>query len=122
MKDKNKTKEQLINELVEARRRVAEFEKLETDRKRAEKALKKREEQYQDLYDHAPDMYFSIKPDGTMTSVNQYGAEYLGYSKEELIGEPVWKIVHNDNLKRVKRVAGYLQGHQRARKGGEGAT
>ncbi len=103
MKDKNKTKEQLINELVEARRRVAEFEKLETDRKRAEKALKKREEQYQDLYDHAPDMYFSIKPDGTMTSVNQYGAEYLGYSKEELIGEPVWKIVHNDNLKRVKK-------------------
>lgn len=36
MKDEDKTKEQLINELAKLRQRIAELETLETDRKRAE--------------------------------------------------------------------------------------
>jgi len=39
MKDSNKTKEQLINELTELRQRVAEFETLETERKQTEQKL-----------------------------------------------------------------------------------
>ena len=39
MKDKDKTKEQLINELVEMRQRIAELEALEIKRKRAEEEL-----------------------------------------------------------------------------------
>jgi PAS domain S-box-containing protein len=34
--------------------------------------------------------------------VNKYGAEYLGYSKEELIGEPVWVVVHPDDIEDVE--------------------
>ena len=41
MKNKNKTKEQLINELVKARHRVAELEKLEADRKGGEEELRR---------------------------------------------------------------------------------
>lgn len=40
MKDEHKTKEQLINEPLELRRRVAELEVSEKERKRAEEALK----------------------------------------------------------------------------------
>ena len=40
MKDENKTKEQLINELVEMRQRVAKLEAADTERKRAEEALR----------------------------------------------------------------------------------
>jgi len=39
MKDEDKTKDQLINELVESRQRITELETLETQRKRAEEEL-----------------------------------------------------------------------------------
>ena len=41
MKDGDKTKEQLINELVELRKRIAELETSETKRKGTEEALRK---------------------------------------------------------------------------------
>ena len=39
MKDSNKTREQLIDESVEMHKRVAEFETLESERKRVVEAL-----------------------------------------------------------------------------------
>ena len=42
MKDEDKTKEQLINELVEMRQRITELEASETQHRRAEEALRKR--------------------------------------------------------------------------------
>lgn len=44
MKDQNKTQNQLLNELMELRRRVAELEPLENERKRAEEAFRSSEE------------------------------------------------------------------------------
>ncbi len=70
--------------------------------KSKEELLRESQRQYQDLYDYAPDMYFTIYPDGIVKSVNKYGAEYLGYSKEELIGEPVWVVVHPDDIEDVE--------------------
>ncbi|GAI65630.1 unnamed protein product [marine sediment metagenome] len=70
--------------------------------KSKEELLLESQQQYQDLYDYAPDMYFTIYPDGIVKSVNKYGAEYLGYSKEELIGEPVWVVVHPDDIEDVE--------------------
>jgi len=40
MKDKDKTKEQLIKELVEIRQRIVKLEKSEAGRKRVEEELK----------------------------------------------------------------------------------
>jgi len=40
MKDKDKTKEQLIAELAECRQRIAELEALETELKRMKEALR----------------------------------------------------------------------------------
>ena len=45
MKDKNKTKAQLIDELLEMRQRVSELESSITEQKRAEQALRKREKE-----------------------------------------------------------------------------
>lgn len=57
---------------------------------------------YKDIYDNAPDMYFSVDEEGTVLSVNKNGANYLGYKRSELIGEKVWKIVYKNDLQRVK--------------------
>jgi len=60
------------------------------------------QERYEDLYDNAPDMYFSLNENGTVLSVNKNGANYLGYKRSELIGDKVWKIVYKNDLTRVK--------------------
>ena len=69
-----------------------------TERKRAEAALALSEERFQGLYDDSPDMYFTVAEDGTVTSVNRFGADYLGYSKEALIGEPFWTLIHAEDV------------------------
>lgn len=68
-----------------------------TERRQAEEALRKSEKRYQNLYDRAPDMYFSITADGKIQSVNQFGAEYLGYRPEELVGQPIWLLIYQDD-------------------------
>ena len=83
-----------------------------TERKRAEAALALSEERFQGLYDNSPDMYFTISEDSTITSVNQFGADYLGYTKEALIGEPFWILVHAEDLAFVQEQIGSAFGEQ----------
>ena len=77
-----------------------------TERKRAEAALALSEERFQGLYDNSPDMYFTVAEDGTVTSVNQFGADYLGYSKDALVGEPFWTLIHPEDLSFVQEQIG----------------
>lgn len=53
---------------------------------------------YIDLYDNAPDMFFSVRPDGTVISLNQTGAKTLGYLKKELVDKPIWKVIFREDL------------------------
>ena len=77
-------------------------QRLSAETDRAE-ALRESEERYQNLYDFAPDAYFSIAADGTLKSVNQVGADYLGYRKEELIGKSAWIIVYEADREWVQQ-------------------
>jgi len=45
---------------------------------------------YQDLYDNAPVMYHTIDTNGIVLECNQTEADMLGYSKEEIIGKPIY--------------------------------
>ncbi len=74
-----------------------------TGRKEFENQLKDSEKRYLALFDNAPDMYFSVEPQGKILNVNKYGAEYLGYKKEELIGQSVWQVVLDEDLERVQK-------------------
>jgi len=51
--------------------------------------LKQSEEKYRDLYEEAPDAYFSVGTNGYIERANRRAAELLGYSRGELIGRPV---------------------------------
>ncbi|MCD6330170.1 MAG: PAS domain S-box protein [Candidatus Cloacimonetes bacterium] len=93
----------IINELHSTKILEGRVEKEKAARQMVEVELAKTEKKYQDLYDNAPDMYFSVSPEGNVTDVNQFGAEYLGYTKEELIGKAVWMVVYHDDLKDVKK-------------------
>ncbi len=60
-----------------------------TERFELERKLVKSEEMYRDLYDNAPDMYFSIAPDETVIECNNTMSQILGYKKEELLGKHI---------------------------------
>ena len=44
------------------------------------------------LYEHTPFMYFTLLPDGTVVSVNHFGADQLGYRAEDLVGQSILKV------------------------------
>jgi PAS domain S-box-containing protein len=75
----------------------------ELERKRAQEALQESQERYRTLYEDNPSMYFTVAQDGKIISVNQFGAEQLGYSVEELIGQPVIGIFLADDKPLVQK-------------------
>jgi PAS domain S-box-containing protein len=74
-----------------------------TERRRADAALRESEERYRALYEDNPSMYFTVDSNGTVLSVNKFGAEQLGYTAEELIGQPVLGVFHEDDKQAVVR-------------------
>lgn len=55
--------------------------------KHAEEALKKSAEEIEDLYKHAPCAYHSLDENGLVVRMNDTELEWLGYSREEIIGK-----------------------------------
>lgn len=72
-----------------AERAAAELERL-----RAEETLRESEMRFRALYEDNPSMYFTLAPDGTIISVNRFGAEELGYVSDELVGQSVLQVFH----------------------------
>jgi PAS domain S-box-containing protein len=81
----------------------------EVERLRVETALREREERFRMLYDDNPSMYFTLSPEGTILSVNAFGATQLGYQEDELIGRSVLAVFNPDDhqtvLARLKQCA-----------------
>jgi len=73
------------------------------ERKKAEEALTQSEERYRVLYEDNPSMYFTLDTEGTVLSVNRFGAKRLGYSPEELIGRSMLDIFHNEDRENILR-------------------
>ena len=60
-----------------------------SDRKQAEAALGKYAREVEDLYDKAPCGYHSLDNEGRCIRVNETALQWLGYSREEMIGQPL---------------------------------
>jgi len=63
-----------------------------TERKHMEKQLRDSEERYRNLYEEAPNAYFSVGTDGRIEQANHSAVELLGYSLDEMIGKPVLNL------------------------------
>jgi PAS domain S-box-containing protein len=74
---------------------VLEKKRLEDERQRAEEALRESEERFRDLYENAPNAYFSVGVDGRIRRCNRRAGELLGNAVEELVGRPVFELYAN---------------------------
>ena len=74
-----------------------------TEQKQAQEALRESEEQWKAVFENNPTMYFMVDPGaGRLLSVNPFGAEQLGYTTEELIGQPVDILCHEEDRARAR--------------------
>lgn len=55
-------------------------------------ALRESEEHWKEIFEQNPTMYFLIDADGSVLSVNAFGASQLGYTADGLIGQPVIEL------------------------------
>jgi PAS domain S-box-containing protein len=88
MKDELKTKEQLLNELLEMRQRIAELEALETERKRAEEALTEERNLLRTLIDNLPDYIYAKDTESRFVLGNIAAAREVGATTpDEMLGK-----------------------------------
>ncbi len=93
MRNEDKTKEQLIGELVELRRRNTELEESEFKRTRTEKALRQSERRYRALVETVTDIIFTVDGDWNFTFLSPKIEEITGYYVQDLIWHPLVEIL-----------------------------
>ncbi len=81
-----------------------------TERKLVEEALKESEEKYYDLYENAPDMYYSMDlATGAIRECNETFVRTTGYSKKELIGHTVSELYDEHSAGDAKQLLRQFQ-------------
>jgi len=97
MNDNRKTKEQLIQELEDLRRRIAELDKSETERKRVEEVLRESEQRLNNILHGSPTPAFVINKDHQVMYWNKALEEMSGIKTEEVVGtNQHWKAFYSE--------------------------
>lgn len=113
MKDQNKTKEQLVDELAAMHHQVAELEKAENIRKQIGEALKEGEERYKRLFESVTDYVYTVKIVNGRPVSTTHGVACLkvtGYATLEYESDPdLWyRMIYADDrdivLEQVNRL------------------
>jgi PAS domain S-box-containing protein len=110
MQDADKSKKQLMNELVELRQHVADFDALDAEHERTQEALGESEAKYRILVEQANDGILIVQ-DGMIKFANRRLAEANGRTVEELINTNFLDYVRPDEVPHVayryqRRMAG----------------
>ena len=102
MKNENKTKDQLIQELVKIRKKIADLEEIIIEEKRTKKELKESEKKYKDLVEETPLGLLNIGVTGKIIYLNKRLEKISGYSREEIVGKNVFKLgIFSDEILKI---------------------
>ena len=116
MKDMKKNRDQLIEELVNLRKRIAELERSEQEHKRVEEELRASEGQYRLLFEAHDAPIAIVDKEGIFLAANPVSASNFGLEASDLIGTSIRSLFPNDAdvlLQRHRRITrfrrrGYL--------------
>jgi PAS domain S-box-containing protein len=133
MKNQDKTKEELIQDLERAHQTISALEALEDDRKRAEEALRQNEERTRLIVESALDAVITMNTQGLITGWNPQAETIFGWSREDAIHRrlaetiipPQYREAHHQGLqhflatgegpvlnKRIEITALHRDGHE----------
>ncbi len=87
------------NELVRANRAL---QSEVAERKQAEDQVRISQERYRSLYNDTPSMFFSLNGDGRIVSANRFGADYLGQSVDNIVGQRIADLHAQDDQALVR--------------------
>jgi len=90
MKDQDKTKKQLIDELVELRPKIVKLEKTEAELKRAEELLEKERETFFPILHKAPYGVILIDKEGSFIYINPSFTQITGYTLGDVLSGRDW--------------------------------
>jgi PAS domain S-box len=82
-----------------------------TGRGRAEELLRASEQRYRDLFENASDIIYTHDLDGFFTSINAAAEKIIGYTRGEVLGMNISRILSPEDSRRgIERVYGKLDG------------
>ena len=84
MRDEEKSKEQLINELVELRQPHAQMQIIENNLSQIKNSLQESEEQYYTIFKNSIDAILLTEPNGDVYAANPEACRVFGWTEEEL--------------------------------------
>jgi PAS domain S-box-containing protein len=90
MKDQDKTKNQLINELVELRQQIIKLRKTENELKQAEELLEKERETFFPILHKAPYGVVMIDKEGCFIYINPSFTHITGYTLGDVLSGKDW--------------------------------
>jgi len=113
MKNEDKTKEQLINELSELRRRISDLEKSETQSRRNETLLRDSEERYRAIFEQSGDcIYLADSATKKILQANQTCRHSLGYNADEITVLTIYDFVDHDREDIDDKISHLLNGQK----------
>lgn len=92
MKDEDKSREQLTNELVEMRQQIAKLKESEIKLKQSENALQEQREWLHVTLSSIGDAVIATDIKGNVTFMNYVAEELTGFTQTESIGKPIIEV------------------------------
>ncbi|MCK5077065.1 MAG: PAS domain S-box protein, partial [Calditrichia bacterium] len=104
MKDQNKTKAQLINELEKLRLLTSELKTSEAEHKQTVEELKESEEKFRSFVETSDDLVFLLNKTGHIKYISPRVKELYGYQPDELIGKHLKKTTPMSEVPKAIKV------------------
>jgi PAS domain S-box-containing protein len=73
-----------------------------TEHKLMDEVLKEQKEKCRLAFDMSPDLFYRVSPDGKIMECNQTALDVLGYSSEELVGMPLFKLYAEESKQHAR--------------------
>jgi PAS domain S-box-containing protein len=101
MTDPSRTNQELLEELSILKQKIRELEHSESERKRAEEALRESEDRFRMLAENARDIIWTVDMNLRYTYVSPYVKQMLDYTPEEFMALPLNEVLAPSSLELI---------------------